>query len=68
MSYHEISVEKQYNVKCECGFGMDGVFSAGSAEEMAVGHIQGQVGEGDASTNYNHVVTITEVTKVGRNL
>ena len=64
MSYHEVSVEKRYIATCEdCGETFDFFSSAGGAEEWAIDHIKD-----DQDNHFNHVVTITEVTKVGRQI
>lgn len=65
----EIEIVRQYDVKCDtCGEDLfRGAYSLGTAEDVATNHID-DVNSLSGESNYNHTVSITEVTKVGRNI
>lgn len=65
MSIHEIEVVQLWNVTCACGLSSR-LHSAGDAERLAIEHIE-FVGPDGELIHYSHVVTIAQVTHVGRN-
>lgn len=67
MSYHEIEIVQSYLLKCrKCEY--EGwARTAGLAEQQATEHIEVESREG-GMPNYEHVVAITPVTLVGRQI
>jgi hypothetical protein len=64
----DVQVEHRYRVTCtDCDYGYV-ADTARQAEKSAIDHVNEDIGADDPCPHYDHTVTISLVTLVGRNL